>query len=111
MILTLMDADARRRSEEELRRVRNYLDLVVENLPVPRVRPRGRDGTLREPQPGGRDDHGPHPQAGRAAAPGRRSMRGRSPTCTPNSTARRRSTGTQVRAPARRDAAAPTASG
>ena len=34
MILTLMDVDARRRSEEELRRVRNYLDLVVENLPV-----------------------------------------------------------------------------
>ena len=29
-----MDVDARRRSEEELRRVRNYLDLVVENLPV-----------------------------------------------------------------------------
>jgi PAS domain S-box-containing protein len=34
MILTLMDVDARRRSEEELRRVRNLLDLVVENLPV-----------------------------------------------------------------------------
>jgi PAS domain S-box-containing protein len=34
MILTLMDVDARRNSEEELRRVRNYLDLVVENLPV-----------------------------------------------------------------------------
>jgi PAS domain S-box-containing protein len=34
MILTLMDVDARRRSEEELRRVRNYLDLVVEHLPV-----------------------------------------------------------------------------
>jgi len=34
LILTLMDVDARRRSEEELRRVRNYLDLVVENLPV-----------------------------------------------------------------------------
>jgi PAS domain S-box-containing protein len=34
MILTLMDVDARRRSEEELRRMRNYLDLVVENLPV-----------------------------------------------------------------------------
>jgi response regulator NasT len=29
-----MDVDARRRSEEELRRVRNYLDLVVEHLPV-----------------------------------------------------------------------------
>ncbi len=34
LILTLMDVDARRRSEEELRRVRNYLDLVVEHLPV-----------------------------------------------------------------------------
>jgi PAS domain S-box-containing protein len=34
LILTLMDVDARRRSEEELRRMRNYLDLVVENLPV-----------------------------------------------------------------------------
>ncbi|HVE90178.1 MAG TPA: PAS domain S-box protein [Burkholderiaceae bacterium] len=34
VILTLVDVDARRRSEEELRRVRNYLDLVVENLPV-----------------------------------------------------------------------------
>jgi PAS domain S-box-containing protein len=34
MILTLMDVDARRSSEDELRRVRNYLDLVVENLPV-----------------------------------------------------------------------------
>ena len=34
LILSLMDVDARRRSEEELRRVRNYLDLVVENLPV-----------------------------------------------------------------------------
>jgi PAS domain S-box-containing protein len=34
MILTLMDVDARRRSEEELRRMRNYLDLVVEHLPV-----------------------------------------------------------------------------
>ncbi|HXF47720.1 MAG TPA: PAS domain S-box protein, partial [Burkholderiaceae bacterium] len=34
LILALMDIDARRRSEDELRRVRNYLDLVVENLPV-----------------------------------------------------------------------------
>ena len=34
LILTLMDVDARRSSEDELRRVRNYLDLVVENLPV-----------------------------------------------------------------------------
>jgi PAS domain S-box-containing protein len=34
LILTLMDVDARHRSEDELRRVRNYLDLVVENLPV-----------------------------------------------------------------------------
>lgn len=34
IILTLVDVDARRRSEEELRRVRNYLDLVVESLPV-----------------------------------------------------------------------------
>ncbi|HQR21421.1 MAG TPA: PAS domain S-box protein [Burkholderiaceae bacterium] len=34
LILSLMDVDARRRSEEELKRVRNYLDLVVENLPV-----------------------------------------------------------------------------
>jgi PAS domain S-box-containing protein len=34
LVLTLMDVDARRRSEEELRRVRNYLDLIVENLPV-----------------------------------------------------------------------------
>ena len=34
LILSLMDVDARRKSEEELRRVRNYLDLVVENLPV-----------------------------------------------------------------------------
>jgi PAS domain S-box-containing protein len=34
LILALSDVDARRRSEDELRRVRNYLDLVVENLPV-----------------------------------------------------------------------------
>jgi PAS domain S-box-containing protein len=34
LVLSLMDVDARRRSEEELKRVRNYLDLVVENLPV-----------------------------------------------------------------------------
>lgn len=34
LILSLMDVDARRKSEEELRRMRNYLDLVVENLPV-----------------------------------------------------------------------------
>jgi PAS domain S-box-containing protein len=34
LILALTDVDARRRSEDELRRVRNYLDLVVENLPV-----------------------------------------------------------------------------
>jgi PAS domain S-box-containing protein len=34
MIVALMDVDLRRRSEDELRRVRNLLDLVVENLPV-----------------------------------------------------------------------------
>lgn len=34
LIIALMDVDARHRSEDELRRVRNYLDLVVENLPV-----------------------------------------------------------------------------
>jgi PAS domain S-box-containing protein len=34
LILAISDVDARRRSEDELRRVRNYLDLVVENLPV-----------------------------------------------------------------------------
>jgi len=34
LILAIMDIDLRRRSEDELRRVRNYLDLVVENLPV-----------------------------------------------------------------------------
>jgi PAS domain S-box-containing protein len=34
LILALTDVDARRRSEDELRRMRNYLDLVVENLPV-----------------------------------------------------------------------------
>jgi PAS domain S-box-containing protein len=34
LILALMDVDARRRSEDEVRRMRNYLDLVVENLPV-----------------------------------------------------------------------------
>jgi PAS domain S-box-containing protein len=34
LILTLVDVDMRRRSEDELKRVRNYLDLVVENLPV-----------------------------------------------------------------------------
>ncbi len=34
LILALMDVDQRHRSEEELQRVRNYLDLVVENLPV-----------------------------------------------------------------------------
>lgn len=34
LILALMDVDVRRRSEDELKRVRNYLDLVVENLPV-----------------------------------------------------------------------------
>lgn len=34
MILALMDVDLRRRSEDELKRVRNYLDLVVEHLPV-----------------------------------------------------------------------------
>ncbi|MCE2646001.1 MAG: PAS domain S-box protein [Burkholderiaceae bacterium] len=34
LMLALMDVDVRRRSEDELMRVRNYLDLVVENLPV-----------------------------------------------------------------------------
>lgn len=34
MILALMDVDLRHRSEDELKRVRNYLDLVVEHLPV-----------------------------------------------------------------------------
>jgi PAS domain S-box-containing protein len=34
LILALTDVDSRRRSEDELRRMRNYLDLVVENLPV-----------------------------------------------------------------------------
>lgn len=34
LILALMDVDLRRRSEDELKRMRNYLDLVVENLPV-----------------------------------------------------------------------------
>ncbi|HRK56684.1 MAG TPA: PAS domain S-box protein, partial [Burkholderiaceae bacterium] len=34
LIIALMDVDARHRSEDELRRVRNYLDLVVEHLPV-----------------------------------------------------------------------------
>lgn len=34
MIVALMNVDARKRSEEELQRVRNYLDLIVENLPV-----------------------------------------------------------------------------
>jgi PAS domain S-box-containing protein len=33
-MLAMMDVDMRRRSEDELKRVRNYLDLVVENLPV-----------------------------------------------------------------------------
>jgi PAS domain S-box-containing protein len=34
MIVAMTDVDVRRRSEDELRRVRNYLDLVIENLPV-----------------------------------------------------------------------------
>jgi len=34
MIVALMDIDARRRSEDELRSVRRQLDLVIENLPV-----------------------------------------------------------------------------
>ncbi len=34
VIVALMDVDSRRRSEDELRSVRNYLDLVIENLPV-----------------------------------------------------------------------------
>jgi PAS domain S-box-containing protein len=34
MIVALMNVDARKRSEQELRRVRNYLDLIVESLPV-----------------------------------------------------------------------------
>jgi len=34
LILALTDVDSRRRSEDELKRVRNYLDLIVENLPV-----------------------------------------------------------------------------
>jgi PAS domain S-box-containing protein len=34
LIVTLMDVDARHRSEDELRTMRNYLDLVIENLPV-----------------------------------------------------------------------------
>ena len=34
MIVALMNVDVRRRSEDELRRVRNYLDLIVESLPV-----------------------------------------------------------------------------
>ncbi|HXY05513.1 MAG TPA: PAS domain S-box protein, partial [Burkholderiaceae bacterium] len=34
MIVALTDVDLRRRSEDELRRVRNFLDLVIESLPV-----------------------------------------------------------------------------
>jgi PAS domain S-box-containing protein len=34
MIVALTDVDQRRRSEDELRRVRNHLDLVIESLPV-----------------------------------------------------------------------------
>ncbi len=34
MIVALTDVDLRRRSEDELRRVRNHLDLVIESLPV-----------------------------------------------------------------------------
>ncbi len=34
MIVALMNVDARKRSENELQRVRNYLDLIVESLPV-----------------------------------------------------------------------------
>ncbi len=34
MIVALMNVDARKRSEHELQRMRNYLDLIVENLPV-----------------------------------------------------------------------------
>jgi PAS domain S-box-containing protein len=34
VIVALMDVDARHRSEDELRTMRNYLDLVIENLPV-----------------------------------------------------------------------------
>ncbi len=34
MIVALTDVDQRRRSEDELRSVRNHLDLVIENLPV-----------------------------------------------------------------------------
>lgn len=34
LILALMDVDARRRSEDGLKHMRNYLDLVVESLPV-----------------------------------------------------------------------------
>jgi PAS domain S-box-containing protein len=34
MIVALTDVDVRRRSEDELRRVRNHLDLVIESLPV-----------------------------------------------------------------------------
>ena len=34
MIVALTDVDLRRRSEDELQRVRNYLDLVIESLPV-----------------------------------------------------------------------------
>jgi len=34
VIVTMMDVDARHRSEDEVRSMRNYLDLVIENLPV-----------------------------------------------------------------------------
>jgi len=34
LIVALTDVDLRRRSEDELQRVRNYLDLVIESLPV-----------------------------------------------------------------------------
>ncbi len=34
MIVALTDVDQRRRSEDELRRVRNHLDLIIESLPV-----------------------------------------------------------------------------
>jgi PAS domain S-box-containing protein len=34
VIVALTDVDQRRRSEDELRRVRNHLDLVIESLPV-----------------------------------------------------------------------------
>jgi len=52
VIVTLMDVDARHRSEDELRTMRNYLDLVIEKPAGAGVGARCENGPLLSLEPG-----------------------------------------------------------